>query len=90
MNSTKYEERYGFLHVYPQPAEHGSAFIQGTKEGLLALRDAIDAALVGGVNEASAMVFAADGEGYHCTVQCVNVLDTMGWPFYRYNNEENE
>lgn len=50
------------VHVYPQDAWHGSAYIVANGAGLMALRQAIDEALTRGRSEAEVM--AADGEGY--------------------------
>lgn len=57
------------LHVYAQPSHHFEAHIIGTRDALLSLRQAIDAALQN-IHE-DACVFASDGEGYSCVVRCV-------------------
>ncbi|RJX18213.1 MAG: hypothetical protein C4570_07170 [Ammonifex sp.] len=54
------------LHVHAQLVPHDEAFIVGNREGLLALRKAIDAALEGGRGEAEA--FVSDGEGFSAYV----------------------
>ncbi len=79
-----------WLHVYAQPVQHEPAEIRGTREALTAMRDAIDAALAGGVGTASA--FASDGEGFAVNVQRVEVLSLLGplpytdegWPRVRH------
>lgn len=59
-----------WLQVYAQYAEHGEARILGTKNGLLALRDAIDRAIADKNGEAEAeAIVAADGEGYAIEVR---------------------
>lgn len=56
-------------HLYPQSHWHDEASIVATPPGLVALRDAIDAALVAG--HAEILTYAADGEGYSLQVHCV-------------------
>lgn len=57
------------LHLYAQPWEHSDAWIVGNREGLTALRDALNRALA---NEqtapAACLQFVTDGEGYTCFV----------------------
>jgi hypothetical protein len=56
------------VHLYPGYCEHVEAYVVGNREGLLALRAAIDAALAS--DEAQKIVatendvFCGDGEGY--------------------------
>jgi len=50
------------LAVYAEPAWHDDADVVGDREGLTALRDAIDAALATGYGRAD--VTMHDGEGY--------------------------
>ena len=50
------------LHMHGQPSWHTEAYVLGNRDGLLALRAAIDAAL--GQGEGVADVMVADGEGY--------------------------
>lgn len=50
------------LHIHSQEAHHDDAFVVGTREGLLALREAVDLALA--ARTGAAEVSAADGEGY--------------------------
>jgi hypothetical protein len=58
------------IHLYSQYSEHDEAFIIGTRDALIALREAIDAALE--AQKATAVVYARDGEGYDLIVQCVS------------------
>jgi hypothetical protein len=60
-------ERIRLLHVYAQGQWHGELRIVGNRNALLALRDALDAALVNGVTETSAMT--TDGEGYPIVIE---------------------
>lgn len=54
------------LHLYGQAFWHDDAYIVGTPRDLLALRDAIDRALV--ESHTTIESFTADGEGYRLTV----------------------
>ena len=56
------------LHIYGQTYNHDHAFIVGDTTALIALRDAIDAALETGSTVGETTVFAADGEGYDIKV----------------------
>lgn len=69
-----------WLHVYGQYTWHADATLRGTKEGLLKLRAAIDAALESGKGEA--VVMASDGEGYRLQVICVSTHALLGEPEY--------
>ena len=67
----------GWMHVYGQVSGHDPAEIRGTTEALVALRDALTAAIEGdGVSEA--VVTASDGEGYAVQVRRINVLNLLG------------
>ena len=50
------------LHIYPQQGHHDDAFIVCTKEGLRALRAALDVAAIKGT--ACSAAICTDGEGY--------------------------
>jgi hypothetical protein len=65
-----------WLHIYAQYTNHAPATIRGTKEGLIALRDALTVAIDNGKGEGTA--YASDGEGYPIEVQRVNVLNLLG------------
>jgi hypothetical protein len=78
-------EALPWLHIYGQYTYHGEAVIRGTKEGLTALRDAIDAALKRRPRDAH--VFASDGEGYPVSVMMVNTQHTLGTPEYIFEAE---
>jgi hypothetical protein len=69
-----------WLHITSQFHEHGEAYLTGTTEGLEALRDAIDAALKTG--DATAEVYATDGEGYGIIVRRSNTVAGLGEPIY--------
>lgn len=58
--------KFPCVHVLPQTIWHSPACIVGNREGLEALRAAIDDALTN--ERAKAVVFADDGEGYRITV----------------------
>jgi hypothetical protein len=68
------------LHIYPQQHWHDCAVIVGTPSGLIALRDAIDAALTDGKGVADTMT--ADGEGYEVVVLPANAPpENVEWPY---------
>ncbi len=75
------DEPTPMLHLYAQPFWHAEAYIVGDREGLTALRDAIDAALDTGRGTASP--FASDGEGYELEVLAVSTEDAwrLGVPY---------
>lgn len=56
------------LHIYQQQVSHDEAYICGTAEGLLALRDTIEKALTSKGWVKSPVVYAADGEGLEVLV----------------------
>jgi len=55
------------LHIYGQTFHHDHAFIIGNKSGLVALRDAIQAA-IDAETKPDSTFSAADGEGYNVMV----------------------
>ena len=61
------------LHCYAQYSWHMDAYISGSRDALVMLRDAIDAALNTGVAECE--VFASDGEGYSIYVVAMSDAD---------------
>ncbi len=63
------------LHLYGQTMWHDDAIISGSREVLVKLRAAIDAALVDGTSELTA--FAADGEGYTLSVVAMSGADAL-------------
>lgn len=65
------------LHIHAQKAHHDDAFIVGSREGLLAMRKAIDLALDNRM--AAAEVSVGDGEGYHVLVMLIDT-DEHGFP----------
>lgn len=68
------------VHIRGQFSWHGEALIVGNVAGLIAVRDAIDAALTARTSDA--VVFAADGEGYAVTVRRSARVGDMGEPPY--------
>jgi len=74
-----------WVNIYAQYIYHSPATIRGTRNGLVALRDALTKAIDEG--EATAVVFASDGEGYGIKCRRVNVLRQLGEPEYRYQDE---
>jgi hypothetical protein len=63
------------LHLYAQSCEHDEAYIVGTREDLVILRDTIDRALsnkqAGRSSDDIEKFFTADGEGYDVYVKVV-------------------
>lgn len=53
-----------WLHIYAQSMWHSDAVLEGTREGLRAVRDAIDEALRTNREGISKHLVAGDGEGY--------------------------
>ncbi len=70
------------LHIYAQKQEHLDAYIVGSRVGLLALRNALTAALEDN-KAAAAGSFCADGEGYTIIVIPVETaqLETLHLPY---------
>ncbi len=73
------------VHVYGQFTYHDDAVIRGNRNGLTALRDAIDRALAG-IDDA-AEVFANDGEGYRIVVMRTSMVHQLGSPEYIMESE---
>lgn len=73
-------ERTPWLHITSQFRWHGEAYITGTRDGLLALAGAINEALLNG--DATAEVFATDGEGYGIVVRLSSTVGGLGRPVY--------
>ena len=48
-----------FLHIVPQFSYHSTAYVRGDRSALIALRDALDAAIKDGAGTAHA--FCSDG-----------------------------
>lgn len=65
-------DKLPWCHVYAQYAWHGELTIEGTREALVILREAIEAALTSGMDSDSASLFTTDGEGYHAVVRIRN------------------
>ena len=75
------ESCVGTLAIYAQPAWHDDAIILGDREGLAALRAAIDAALATGYGTAD--TFVQDGEGYtlHVAMGSYTELEPVCTPY---------
>jgi hypothetical protein len=56
------------LHVYSPRDHHDDAMLVGNKAGLIALRDAVDAAIKGDNGRGHADLFTADGEGFELRI----------------------
>jgi hypothetical protein len=72
------DNRKGFdmtLHLYAQSCEHDEAYIVGTRDDLMSLRDTIDRALAnkqsGKSSDDIEKFFTADGEGYDVYVKVI-------------------
>lgn len=74
-----------WLHVYGQFCWHSEAYIRGTREGLVVLRDALNTAIETG--SGSAEVFASDGEGYSVDVIRSSTVHGIGRPEYIMERE---
>jgi len=61
MNGKNIEDS-GYLNIYGQKHWHDTAYINGTKEELIRLRDLINVAINSGCCQEE--FFASDGEGY--------------------------
>lgn len=77
---TRANDTYNFLHIYGQYAPHCFATIRGTRQGLEALRDAIEDAIESGSGTAS--VIPSDGESYRVEIYRVGTLGALGSPEY--------
>lgn len=75
----------GSVHVYAQSRWHDEAFIVGDVTALTRLRDALNAALEAG--RGSALVMAADGEGYrlHVVRHETARMDRMRLPYSEFS-----
>lgn len=81
-----------WMHVYAQSHEHAPAEIRGTREALVALRDAIDRALKHPNGEAECAAFACDGEGYGIEIRRVprSTLQGSRLPYLWYAHQRSE
>ncbi len=80
---------YQTLHVYPQAQQHDNAYVVGTREALLSLRNAIDLALTG--DSVTVDFFANDGEGYSVIIRAVGSTEaeTLAVPYTEDSAREN-
>lgn len=69
------------LHIYSQEYWHDDAFLVATRDGLLALREAIDRALK--KRTGSARFFTGDGEGYSVHVVLLRKDKQETWRMLR-------
>lgn len=70
------------LHIYSQEYWHDDAFLVATRDGLLALRAAIDRALKKGTG--SSRFFTGDGEGYSAHVVLLREEKQETWRMLRW------
>lgn len=61
-----------WCHIYGQGSWHSQATIEGTRNALVIIRDAIEVALTEGRDGRSDSLFVTDGEGYHLEVKIRN------------------
>ena len=75
------------LHIYGQDSPHDACFLLGTREALLALREALDQVLAQeGPKAARVDTFTADGEGYATIV--AEATEPQLWGVYLpYTND---
>lgn len=76
------------VNVYPQRSPHDDAFIVGNKEGLVALRSAIDEALNDPGGLGTKLSYVADGEGFVILVKRVDTWDSLDGVALPYFGEE--
>jgi len=67
-----------YLHLYGQGGWHDDAHIVADRDGLVLLRDAINAALAADQGRVACQVFANDGEGYSVAVTVLPTAEMMG------------
>ncbi len=65
---TMIEDPNLWCHFYAQHSQHSEARIEGTREALAAIRDAIDLALTTGHEGRYSSLYCGDGEGYAVVV----------------------
>ena len=71
------------VHIYGQWDNHGEAVIRRNNAGLVALRNALDAAIT--ARDSQASVMTNDGEGYGVKVERVNLASSCGTvPYIRH------
>lgn len=68
------------LHIHAAEEPHEEAYIVGNRDALVALRDAIDRAVMSGRPE-YARVFTADGEGFAAVVVPMQDMTDMAVPY---------
>lgn len=71
------------INLYPQITYHDDAEIIGDRDGLTALRDALNAALDCIDKKTCRIdVYASDGEGYMLSVVCIDDDSRFPNPYY--------
>lgn len=72
-----------WCHIYGPSCWHSPVRIQGTREALKLIRDAIDYALETGMDGNAKHLFSSDGEGYSVEVQVRNFkfLEEQSLPY---------
>lgn len=86
----EYRTDVQWLHVYAQHINHNDARIEGTRQALTTLRDAIDRALSSGREAEASPLCTTDGEGY-CIVVNIRTPDALareGLPYVYLAIEE--
>lgn len=78
----KIENYHGTLHVHGQSGPHDTVYIAGTRDALIALRDALSRAIAEG--QATVNSFVNDGEGFAVEIRRPQDMGGYGRP---YSNE---
>ena len=81
------------VQIYCQYIWHDDAYIVGNRDGLIALRDAVDTALSdSGIGQAKAELSVSDGEGYDVFIINAGNMEALILPYeanyatgYRHN-----
>ena len=71
MGKKSYMAKYAVVHIYGQYAHHMEAIILGNRQGLLALKKAINTALGRPLGRGTQEVYVNDGEGYDIEIQVI-------------------
>ena len=87
MSVAEWPEGTALLHIVAQAHYHEPAFIAGNRDGLLALKKAIDKALMGQARTACAEVCPNDGEGFRVYVRWLGTGEIDAVP-YGYTDTE--
>lgn len=79
---------YNVIHIFGQHTYHDDVHIIGSKESLIALRDAIDKVVGSGKNVEKIKAFVNDGEGFDLEVICCNEESDLSRLVSPYFDEE--